>query len=71
MASVEENGLRIRWIGCRAVVETVEVERRMEVGYERSYVEDSFHSSTLEHRSKGEEPLLDVDLNEAFDYLQN
>lgn len=30
---------------------------------------DTFHSGTLEHRSEGEEPLLDVDFNEAFDYL--
>jgi len=30
---------------------------------------DTFHSSTSEHRSKGEEPLLDVDFNETFDYL--
>jgi len=30
---------------------------------------DTFHSSTLEHRSKGEESLLDVDFSKTFDYL--
>jgi len=30
---------------------------------------DTFHSNTLEHRSKREEPLLDVDFSETFDYL--
>ncbi|KYM99200.1 hypothetical protein ALC62_10070 [Cyphomyrmex costatus] len=51
MASVEENGLRIRWIGCRAVVETVEVERRMEVGYERSYVAPAGKNGELRYTS--------------------
>jgi len=47
MASVEENGLRIRWIGCRAVVETVEVERRMEVGYEKSRADGQERGTSL------------------------
>lgn len=28
---------------------------------------DTFHSSTLEHRSKGEKLLLEVDFNETFE----